>query len=84
MKRIRVTYSEDVCLQLWVILCTMRLTELAIEECMIRVESVKSPSLPLADCSVKAKQQNDYTLSRHNYIDMRYMVKKRHKIMLKK
>ena len=52
---------EYSCIQLWEILCTMRLTQLAIEACMINVcDNAKALSEPsaLEDCSAQVKRQN--------------------------
>ena len=52
---------EYSCIQLWEILCTMHLTQLAIEACMINVcDNAKALSEPsaLEDCSAQVKRQS--------------------------
>ena len=60
LMHIHVHDREYDCIQLWEILCTMCLTQLAIEMCMINIcdsRNAKSVASDVGDCSVQVKRQ---------------------------
>ena len=60
LKEIHVHDCEYDCIQLWEILCTMRLTQLAIETCMINIcdsRNAKFASSVAGDCGAGVKRQ---------------------------
>ena len=60
LKEIHVHDCEYDCIQLWEILCVMRLSQLAIETCMINIcdsRNAKSEASAAGDCSARVKRQ---------------------------
>ena len=57
LREIRVSDHEYDCLQLWEILCMMRLSQLGIEAWMINIRDVKLPSLQPMGLTVTMKRQ---------------------------